>query len=282
MHRLWRGFDYVVTWFLTLPSVSVVLLISLRRWRPGLASVWLPAGAVIYGSLLYAIWVGGDFMPLGRFLFPAVPFVPLLFAAVWSRLAPAGGPAGALAPGLVLLLVALNTCAAFDINAVPDSVRARFHFRQDREWESEMSMRRSMHGRAEAWSLTGRALARVVQPGESMILGATGAIGYYSGLEVYDTYGLFTPDVVEGSRPLKKSSPGHDVRVEESFFFGRHPTFLRGLIVAAGATLEEMGVPAWSSHPWSRLVVLERHPLPPEEGFAENTELLLLRFERWE
>ncbi len=280
MFRLARGLDYVVAWLLTVPSIALVLLGSLWRWRPGLREVWLPAGVVIGATLAYGIWVGGDFMPMGRFLFPAVPFIALLFAAWLGRLvAPSGRvslPGWSLAGALVLA----NVLACFDLNVVPDSWRARFHFRQDRAWQSELEMRAGMNQRAQEWSVLGRALGRVVEPGETMSAGAIGAMGYYSGLELYDEYGLVTPEVIAAAPPRERSSPGHDVRVDTTFFLDKHPTFA-GALIAPSDSLSSYGLFAnWESHPFRQLVDVERYPLIDSDGGPDGWELRLLRYRR--
>lgn len=281
-HRLARGLDYVVAWALNLPAVLLLAVASLRRWRREELHLWLPAAVVLIGTLGYGVWVGGDFMPMGRFLFSAVPFLALLFAAAWSRFV---APAGRTRPGFALAglaCVLLGACACYDVNLVPATLRARFHFRQDREWESELSMRAGMDQRAREWSIQGRALGRVTRPRETYVAGAMGAVGYYSELEIFDTYGLVTPSVREGARPIERSSPGHDMRVQTTFFQPRHPTYAGSILAPVSSPLGH-GLPAgWERHPLSRMVTLERHPLLPEDGAPEGWELRLLRYQRWE
>ena len=275
--RLLRGLDYVAAFLLTIPSLAIAAVAGLLPRARGASSVWLPALVVLSGTLAYAVWVGGDFMPMGRFLFPAVPFVALLFA---GALRACGARAAA---GLTALCVTLSLLAAADLGPLPASLRARFHFRADREvWESEVEMWRGMKQRAEQWALQGRALAHCTDEGESMIFGALGALGYYSGLEAYDTYGLVTPAVVERGVSIPNSSPGHDMRVGPSFFFARHPTYLGSVLTRVSAPLDEGLAERWHEHPWSEMVTLERHPLPVEEGFPAGVELRLLRMHRWE
>ncbi|MAF64570.1 MAG: hypothetical protein CMJ84_02770 [Planctomycetes bacterium] len=275
--RLQRGVDYVAAFLLTIPSLVVAaaagLLPAARREK----AAWIPALVVATGTLAYAVWVGGDFMPMGRFLFPAVPFVVLLFAGALR----AAGARTAVA--LTAVCVTLSLLAAADAGPVPSSLRSRFHFRADRKvWESEVEMWRGMKERAEHWAVQGRALALHTQAGESMIFGALGALGYYSGLEAYDTYGLVTPAVVERGEAIPHSSPGHDMRVAPSFFFPHHPTYLGSVLARIGAPLDEGLAERWSEHAWSELVTIERYPLPAEEGFPAGIELRLLRMHRWE
>jgi arabinofuranosyltransferase len=280
LHRLFRGFDYIVAFLLGLPAILGVLLFSLRRWPRRLANLWLPSALVIVGSLAYACWVGGDFMPMGRFLMPAVPFSALLFAGLWAQFSESGKSTKFLWPAIPLLALASNIGAAFDYNLLPDSWRSRFHFRQDRQWESELSMRAGMAQRAQEWSIEGRALARVTSPGETMSAGAIGALGYYSHLEIYDHYGLVTPMVIAAAIPRESASPGHDLRVDTTFFTPLKPTY-------AGSLLAPMDAPTgydlfanWDQHPFSRIVTMEHYPLLPSDGGQPGWELRLLRYRR--
>lgn len=280
MYRLARGLDYVSAWLLTVPTIALVLLASLRRWRAGLREVWLPAGIVVGATLGYGIWVGGDFMPMGRFLFPAVPFVALLFAAALERLSSRETELQPLGLALAGACVLANTLACFDVNLVPDSLRARFHFRQDRTWQSELEMRAGMDQRAHEWSILGRALGRVVQPGETMSAGAIGAMGYYSGLELYDEYGLVTPEVIAAAPPRERSSPGHDVRVDTTFFHDKQPTYAGALIAPIDSPSSYGLFANWEQHPFRKLVDVERYPLVDSDGGPAGWELRLLRYRR--
>lgn len=267
-YRLERGFDYLAVYFLTLPSLALALLSALGRWERGLRAVWIPALAVVLATCAYSVWVGGDFMPMGRFLAPMLPFVALLFArALGGVRLPRSGAF------LAASCVALSLAACFDLNAVPAAVRRKFDFRADRPvWESEISFWRSMKQRARDWDVQGRALARFVAPGESMILGAMGAISYYSDLTIYDTYGLVTPEVHRVAKPVQPSSPGHDLRVEPDVLLHHRPTYLGCMLVAASEP-EGAGIPAF----WLPRVDVERHPLPADEDFPPGLELRLLR-----
>ncbi len=80
----------------------------------------------------------------------------------------------------------------------------------------------------------GRVLARHTRAGESIVLGAVGAIGYHCDLVVYDRYGLVTREVAE--RPVRedrKVSPGHDRKVGRKVFLDRDPTYLDYRLVPA-------------------------------------------------
>lgn len=266
--RLARGLDYVAAWGLILPSVLLVLASGLRRWRAGTSRIWLPAWTVILGTLAYAVWVGGDFMPFGRFVFPAIPFVGLVFAATWQRLDRPDdgntrrGRKAALSFGTLCIALSIATC--FELDLVPGGVRARFHFRADRQWKGEVAQWREMRDNRELMEELGHALAQHTRPGESIILGGIGATGYYSRLFVYDKYGLVTPEVVRAGKVRPDASPGHDLRVQEEFFFGERPTYW-GALVAPADTPLEWRLPG-PSDPWRRVAHVEQLPLADAPG----------------
>ena len=289
--RLGRGVDYLAAYALALPALPLVALAALHRWAPGRRGVWLPALVVLVGSAGYSAWVGGDFMPFGRFLFNAVPFLVLVFAALWRGPL---GTRGTLAAGASA--IALSVLAALDVHPLGSVVREHLHFRQDRdEWQTEVARWREMKENTARWKLWGRAMALHTKLGESIICGAAGAQNYFCELRAYDTYGLVTPEVVEHRRKHPKkgaASPGHDLGVHEGFFFppehgGKlsvRPTYLGGFLWAdpkvypqrpwwAGALPK-----GWSEHAWSRLVDIERYPLRAEDGFPQGSELRMLRF----
>jgi arabinofuranosyltransferase len=278
-HRLERGLDYVAATLLTLPAIPAALLLSIRGWRAELVRLWLPLVLMLAGTLAYGAYVGGDFMPMGRFLFPALALSPLLLGLAWRG---ARGRVRTLALGAASAgLVALNVLACFDRNPVPDEVLARFHFRQDRAWESEVQMRTSMNERARGWMDLGRALALHTRAGETMVAGPIGARSFYSRLDFYDIYGLVTPEVIGAAEPRQRSSPGHDLRVDYLFFNHHRPTYVGAFLSRVDAPLSDQ-VGDWERHPFARLARLERYPLRVEDGFEEGAELRLVRFLRWE
>jgi len=277
-YRLQRGFDYLMTWWLVMPGTWLVMLASLASLRRSDASLLLPAWVVLVGAQLYAVWVGGDFMPFGRFLFSAVPFLALLFAQAWGRWARAGR-APLLLPGLpALALVLLGGLACYGVDLFPASLRSRFHFRMNNEWKSELRAVRFMRNNTRQWKRLGQALALFTEPGESIVLTGIGAIGYYSRLEVHDCYGLVSPEVAEAVEPVQEASPGHDLQVSIDFFLKQRPNLLGAFFAPVEAPRETGLPPGWFDHPVSKAVRIERHPLPPNQGFEEGQELRLMRF----
>jgi hypothetical protein len=156
-------------------------------------------------------------------------------------------------------------------------VRERFHFRWNQdELESEASMWRGMRDRADQWKDLGRALASNTAPGESIVLGNIGAVGYFTELEIFDLFGLVDPEVARRDTPLVRASPGHDKRVGFEFFLPRRPTYLTAWLAPAKSPPEDALPPEWLALLRSGRVELVRRPL------GTGAELRLLRFRRSE
>ena len=277
-----RGLYYVVSFALTFPSVVLALalgLLALGRRLDWVAAAWI----AVLGSALYAVLVGGDFMTMGRFLVPALPFVALLFAAGLARLARSRSALARRAPlPLSAAACLLSLAPAFDLHAVPLAVRRHFHFRWNEAPEvmkSELGMWASMKQNAESWVELGRALALHTQPGERLAYGAVGAVGYYSGLYIYDTYGLVSREIARlpiqpQPRPPYLKSPGHDRSVGLEFFLDRPLDYL-GAVVVDADKLEIELPPGWFQS--QDLFALETIPLDPRDGFAPGRLLVKLR-----
>ena len=284
-----RGAKYLASYLLEVLSTAIVPIAG------GLATLLSPSCAprracvhalamtlAFYG---YGVAVGGDFMTFGRFFLPAMPFLALLFAATISAL---GGLAGARrfsAHAFTLLVVTLSLLPSWDVQAVPKGWLDAVHFR----WNDPVAKRQTertrwldMDQNARRWTHQGKALAQIAKPGESMIAGGMGALGYYSDLEIFDLYCLTNHEWRTFQGDARRKSPGHDLSLQPEHFFAQHPTYL-GVIDTFRSVdwPPRLGsVESWQSHPWSKFVRVERHPYPPE--VAAKRDLWVLRFERWE
>jgi len=264
--RLERGLNYVVAFGLeVLPFLLLPLAAVFRRGLARQAAIFL---ALAVG---YAVFVGGDFMPMGRFLVPAMPFLALILAELAASTR--GGVALAGACAVLAIL------PGFDVHLVPLAVRERFHFRWNQEEpESEVAMWRGMRDRARQWELLGRALAARTEPGDSIVLGNIGAVGYFTELVIFDPFGLVDPEVARRETPPVRASPGHDKRVPFEFFFPRHPTFLSAWLAPADAAPDAALPPAWIAWVREGRAELVRWPLAGDARFPPGVELRALRF----
>jgi hypothetical protein len=274
--RLERGLDYLTVFLLTVP-LTALLPVAAAAVRGGAAPLLaIQSGAVVAGACAYSVLVGGDFMPMGRFLVVAMPFVAILGAIVFERFAARRAAWPVAGVCLVSLLL-----AAFDVALVPRTYSARFHFRWNRRTPAtEIQVWRESRDDAAAWKTLGRGLALTTKPGESIVLGNVGAIGYESGLVIRDLYGLVSPEVLEVEARPVHASPGHDRGVSPQFFFPQKPTYLAAYLLRPGGTPQDGPPEQWTKAEWEARVEIVRRPLPPDRGFEPGTEVRLFRL-RW-
>lgn len=280
--RIERGGCYAASFFLTVPSCLLVLLLGIpRRGRPN-NLLALQAAAAVGANLAFAVYAGGDFMPMGRFMAYSMPFLALLFAGALSGL---GKGRSAYAVGLGAFLIALSLLPSFDIHPVPKSLRQTFTFRwkdptiSDFTEMTEHGMWKASKQAIKRWTRLGRALKRNTRPGESIILGAIGAIGYYSDLFVYDTYGLTSREVALRDTPPLRSLAAHDRAVPLSFFLKDKPTYLAAIILKEGAVKNYLKFPeGWLPGVEKENYRVETHPLPEEDGSKAKRVLVLVRY----
>ncbi len=276
-----RGFYYVISYFMTVTSVILVPLASLVLLRCKKSRRSVAHGLLLLlGASAYATMAGGDFMAFGRFLVPAMPFVALLFAAVVARIK--------IVPAAIwtAACVTLSLLPAYDVHLFPKSAFDRFHFRWNDKVEKRQSeMRRwtDMNKNATQWVQYGLMLQHVAKPDESVALGGIGAIGYYSGLKIYDTFGLTNLHWREIKPPFRRKSPGHDHEMEPQDFLEFQPTYL-GLFALVDEGSDRFarfgGENEWNTGWWKDYAAFcdpELLTLPQDQGFPPGKALLVLR-----
>ncbi len=236
---LLRGLNYFLDFSLTFftPALLIAALpfATGKGNDPAARAAARPASAVIGGFAAYTILAGGDFMAMGRFLAPAAPFFAILLAALWQRIAHRTSPPRVI-PVLALSgCLAIQVLPAFNCDLLPRSVHESLHFRLRNQGEirSEYEQWSYMEQNSHHWEATGRKLKTYASEGDSIVCPNIGAIGYFSGLFVYDTCGLIDPDVASRV-PFsdgKPKSAGHDKIVSARFFLKQKPTYYRTYIV---------------------------------------------------
>jgi arabinofuranosyltransferase len=270
-----RGAKYLLHYWAVLPAALITfgfglvhLLGCLRRWGriDALGVAFLMAAA----TFAYSIIVGGDFMAMGRFFLPAIPFLALLFGVMVERIQMASKNFGLT---VAAILVVSNVAPAADVYFSPASLRESLGFRwSSGKYTSEFKFWQGMRDRCDEWSLIGKGLALHRSPTESIALGPIGAVGYYSGMKIYDLYGLTNKEVLEASTPASsRSTPGHDRLVDPSFFDRFEPTWRSAKLSWPGAS--KGGLAQIAENPKNELF-----PLPEKGGFGRDRFLIL---ERW-
>lgn len=272
-----RGLKYVLHYWAILPATVVALLfglglliLRLARKQAAAFDALCAAALIAAATFCYSILVGGDFMAMGRFFFPAAAFLALLFGSFLERLQRVSSMAGL---GVGALLIATNVAPAADTYLAPKSMREALWFRwSSPTYESEYVFWRGMRDRCSEWSLIGKALALHTSPDESLVLGPIGAVGYYSDLVILDLYGLTNSEVLKASKPASvRSTPGHDRLVDIEFFDRFQPTYRS----------------AYLSRPQTSAANLKRLAKKPDydifelnesDGFPPNRSLVLRRW----
>ncbi len=222
-----RGARYAGSFLLTFPHLALILLAGValalnhRSSRAALRQPLLIAGAFF----AYAVAVGGDFMPMGRMLVPALPFLALVLAALVREISNR-----AWLGGLTAACVACSLAPAFDLHPVPREVRRQLSFRWNIEkFDSEYRQWRRMRKRVALGEELGRALTAHTRPGESLPYGRIGAVAYFSHLFILDQNGLVNLEVARGEVQQLRSA-GHDKTVPPHFFLKDRPDYYRAKI----------------------------------------------------
>ena len=213
-----RGFRYVAAFVLTFMTPLLLLpAASCVAWREAPKPVGLALGTLSLAFPAYAVMVGGDWMPMGRFLVPGFAFGALLMgwlvARLWKR----------LTSRLVVIAVVITTTItvgllpAWNVHLVPDSVRCIFHFRYTRPCHTEYEQLEQHVVYTEERKEEALALKERFMPGDSIVYTGIGALGYYSGLHIYDRHGLVDRRVAMQPHESLRF-PGHDKLVSRRFF----------------------------------------------------------------
>jgi hypothetical protein len=129
------------------------------------------------------------------------------------------------------------------------------------------------------WTRLGKALKRHTRAGESIVLGAIGAIGYYSDLFIYDLYGLTSREVALLDMPPRRSLAAHDRAVPLSFFLQKKPTYLAAIVLNEEAVKNYQEVPAkWIPGLGADEFRVETYPLEGEMEQGKDKVLVLVRY----
>lgn len=216
---LHRGFNYTATYLLgTVTPLLTVLVIPLVMKRNRTVSLMCLA------FVAYSIVSGGDFMAMGRFLAPSVPFFAMAAALLLDRYFVRRRALTVLGA----LLISLQLLPLLELGPIK-----ALHFRwNSREPVTEMAHWRLMKRNVENWSLLGRALETCTEPGDSYVAVAIGAVGYFSNCVILDRCGLADLEVAHRSPDgTGRFSAGHDKMVEPEYFLPRKPTVLRAAVI---------------------------------------------------
>jgi arylsulfatase A-like enzyme len=234
--RLQRGVNYDLIFLLTYLSVPLVMLLSAPLFRTDRALRGIQAASVVAGTLVYGILVGGDFFCMGRFFVSALPFLAILFAMTLERWEQKWRRRPAPVALLLLTAITLSLLPGYDVHLAPEALRDRFHFRwRVEEPRSEHQQWLFQRQNAQRWTELGQALKLNSEPGESLVFGVIGAVGYYSELIIYDRKGIVNREVALEIEANPQQSAGHEKHAPISFFESKQPTYIVAKILPARA-----------------------------------------------
>ena len=217
-----RGLRYVGRLLLAFPHLVLILAAAsavVVRDRRAL-TVGHQVALMAACALVHPILVGGDWMPMWRFLVPATPFVAILLAMLIQRMV----VRPPVAVGCGIGVIVLSLLPAYNVHVVPPALREKLRASGKAQY-NEYERWSRQHGLAEELTVLGRALGKHTKPGESLIAGSIGAVSYYSELFIYDTVGLVNAEVAH-RRPRRGARPGwFSKRVNPTFFLKYRPTY---------------------------------------------------------
>ncbi len=155
-----------------------IIGLFLKSSRSIFLSLWLPSVAY----LIYVYQVGGDWMPMGRFLVPVIPVISL---SVFYALRRSGHRLAFHIAAIVLLAnITISSSSTFF-----DMIRwRRSHYVDILKWEQS---------HLDDWERIGKWLGENAVQGEWMATGLGGVIPYYAGLRNIDRSGLNDKEIAQ-------------------------------------------------------------------------------------
>jgi hypothetical protein len=163
------------------------------------------------------------------------------------------------------------------VHAAPRALREALRFRAG-GYVDELEAYRGERDNALDWSLLGRVLDEHTEPGESLVVGGIGAIGYHSELYLHDQFGLVTRARDVDLVWERLNEPGHDRYIPAASFLRHRPTYL-------SARLARASEPPWTEPeqgPWSSSVEVRTFDLDERSRDGEPLRLELMRLTDWD
>ncbi|MBN1878680.1 hypothetical protein JW823_01080 [bacterium] len=159
-------------------AMTGVLLAPVALWgviRKSIRSEVIHLLVMTFGYLIYVYLIGGDWMPYGRFLIPAIPFVALAAARTITMTSPG------FLKRLFQILLGLSIIVT-TISARYDLLRMRpSRYFDILTWEAS---------HMKDWKVVGEWLRQHANPENTLCTGLAGILPYYAGLRTLDSGGL--------------------------------------------------------------------------------------------
>ena len=224
LNQLKKGGFYLFDFSLAylLPLVPLVFYLIVRRKRIAVAGSHFKIVSFLFlgAFTMYILLVGGDYMAMYRFFVPLLPLLYLLLTGEFVRIAEFGKNTA----GWLLL------AAAVLITFLPSTPLDR------PVWGGNHPYHYGCYEgyRTEQWYLNryitiGKLFGRIKKSAaESIVIPAIGAVGYYSGMNVIDYYGLTEPHIARmAKKTFGENFPGHE-KTDIDFILSKKPNYLMG------------------------------------------------------
>jgi hypothetical protein len=163
-------------------------------------------GVLCLAYIFYIILVGGDYMAMYRFFVPVLPLIYILLVAGFHLMKNSGQTLSNNYLAVIFILIALtgtilqSTPLEKILFHKPGITHGQYQGVCTERWHSNRL------------TLIGKFFNEYKNNNEeSLATGAIGAISYYSGLNIYDIYGLVDPVIATMQfDDLGKGFPGHE------------------------------------------------------------------------
>lgn len=186
--------------------LATVLPLAAGAWRRD--REWWTVATVLTALAAGVVYVGGDGLPMYRFIVPIVP----LWAVLVASFASDAVRAATTRPVRVAVIVALGLVASSE--ALPATRGKQYLlYRAQKEYEVPV------------WTATGKWLRENASPSESVACVPIGAIGYYSGLVIHDMLGLTNRHIAKLDRPTGGRWAGHE-KHDGAYILSLEPNYL--------------------------------------------------------
>jgi hypothetical protein len=173
---------------------------------------------------LGVIYVGGDWMPMYRFLIPLLPFLFLLIQESLARLyAFLEKRRGRALSAAVITLLTLLTCLYLLAPGFATRDRSLLGL-------SDRDHMKTAAGRVDRWTLIGKWLKKTAKKDSVVAAATVGATAYYSELDIIDTFGMTDLHIAHTTMSVSESNRimGHQ-KGDGAYVIGRRPDYIFGL-----------------------------------------------------
>jgi hypothetical protein len=181
------------------PLLLALIANGLARRTP-ISSI---AAVTLSGWILYVGIIGGDGLPMFRFLVPGLPFLAILIVSALDRVRRTSPGGADYMAGVGLLMTILPGFLG--------------HESEYRQWDATIFVPKVVR--------VGRSLRGLVGAGASIALMPAGAIPYYSGLRTLDMLALNDPVVAREKMRFTATLPGH-WKYDAASILARRPDYI--------------------------------------------------------